>query len=863
MKKLLILIIFGLFAVTVLAQTPTVPSSVAVTCGDTAIITATGSTGTYVWFGDSLQNQLIGTGPTIYIVPFYDTTIYVGGTTLAAGSSITYNFTNCGISGRMGPTQTDVNTEYSGTNLDGDVTIVSQGIQQWIVPTTGYYEIEVAGAKGSLANGGPGAIVKGVVYLTAGDTLQILVGQKGLDVGSTYSSAGGGTFVAIGGSHTTAAPLIIAGGGGGVNTSYTLISNSYGSTSTSGSAGDSGGAGGTNGNGGAAATGSNAPGAGGGGFYTNGDSISGTRPVEGGAAFINGGNGGRGETSLGSFTGRPDGGFGGASGSANAAGGGGGCSGGGGGSGESGIDRASGGGGSYIDSTFMEISTSDGNYDGLATFNGTAIVDLAAYNTSDGYVNISLRNTSVTNLASVDITLLPIDDPIVSTPVHISVGDSVTLTASGSSGIYNWYADAAKTILVGTGPTFTTPVLTTNTSYYVEAVSGIPVRRFTNCGAIGYTGPDQADVNTAYAGTNLDGMVSVSTQGIQKWVVPYTDTYFIEASGAQGGHSNEHPYSGGLGALNRGEFSLTQGDTLYIIVGQNGESSNRIGGGGGGGGGASYIATTGNTPLLVAAGGGGADWNHNGYDAGSSLTTTSSAGSSVSGSNSGGNGAGFSHDAGGTEQYGGSSGGWVFWADAGGKSFISGGEGGSIEPTIPNDQNYPRQGMGGFGGGGAASNTVGGGGGGYAGGNGAPTSDSTAYGGVSFNDGSNQLNLGGANLGNGYVTIGSSIPYCESNLVEVEIITDVSIDDYSINNTQVYPNPVSDIVVIEIDNRESEHAQISVYDLIGKLIIEFPEEDLQQGANTFQYDMEFLSDGVYYLEIRIDMMRKLHKLIKE
>lgn len=58
---------------------------------------------------------------------------------------------------------------------------------------------------------------------------------------------------------------------------------------------------------------------------------------------------------------------------------------------------------------------------------------------------------------------------------------------------------------------------------------------FTNAGATGNQGPTQAQVNTAYAGTTLDGTVTINTQGIQEWTVPVTATYQIQAIGAGSG----------------------------------------------------------------------------------------------------------------------------------------------------------------------------------------------------------------------------------------------------------------------------------------------------------------------------------------
>ena len=141
------------------------------------------------------------------------------------GTSAT--FTNCGKTGINGPSQGDCNTAYSGSNLQNFVT-VNNGIQEWIVPQTRTYIIEVWGARGggrgySCTNGlsgtqclgASGARMKGEFNLTQGEILRIAVGQMGQDYSNYGGGGGGGTFVAKGNNHGSATPLIIAGGGGG------------------------------------------------------------------------------------------------------------------------------------------------------------------------------------------------------------------------------------------------------------------------------------------------------------------------------------------------------------------------------------------------------------------------------------------------------------------------------------------------------------------------------------------------------------------------------------------------------------------------------------------------------------------------
>lgn len=94
-------------------------------------------------------------------------------------------------------------------------------IQSYVVPASGRYVIEAAGAQGG-AGGGPGgkgARVKGTFNLTEGDVLQMVVGHQGTSGSTPHQPAGGGgggSFVWKG----ATARLMPAGGGGGGGGSF-------------------------------------------------------------------------------------------------------------------------------------------------------------------------------------------------------------------------------------------------------------------------------------------------------------------------------------------------------------------------------------------------------------------------------------------------------------------------------------------------------------------------------------------------------------------------------------------------------------------------------------------------------------------
>lgn len=268
-------------------------------------------------------------------------------------------------------------------------------------------------------------------------------------------------------------------------------------------------------------------------------------------------------------------------------------------------------------------------------------------------------------------------------------------------------------------------------------------------GATGRTGPTLTQAKTGATSTgditwkDNSTYFNVTATGIILWMVPATATYRIEVWGARGGNAAGNNYWGGYGARMRGDFSLTSGDIIKILVGQSGGASY------GGGGGGTFVATNSDTALIVAGGGNTqspwattivhASTGTSGVNGSVAYAGTNGSGGTASGSSAAG-GAGFTGN--GTNTSCGSS--------IAPLSFVNGGTGGQTCNSI-----------GGFGGGSASDGCcqgASGAGGGYSGG--AGCSSSSQYGGAggSYNNGTNQSNdnggVGTATLaGNGKVII--------------------------------------------------------------------------------------------------------------
>ena len=259
---------------------------------------------------------------------------------------------------------------------------------------------------------------------------------------------------------------------------------------------------------------------------------------------------------------------------------------------------------------------------------------------------------------------------------------------------------------------------------------------FTPGGATARFGPTLAQAKsgiTTDAGAtwmNNTTYFNVTATGIMLWMVPATGTYRIETWGARGGNITSNNYWGGYGSRMRGDFSLTSGDIIKILVGQSGGASY------GGGGGGTFVATNLDTPLIVSGGGNTlSPWSSTVSHA--PVTTSGLPGQNYS--NGGTNGGG-----GGTGPYGTASGGAGFTGNGASNgynaaplSFINGGTG---------NINGCGNSIGGFGGGSASDACYygqSGPGGGYSGGGAGSTSGCYGGAGGSYNAGTNQSNDAG------------------------------------------------------------------------------------------------------------------------
>ncbi len=355
--------------------------------------------------------------------------------------------------------------------------------------------------------------------------------------------------------------------------------------------------------------------------------------------------------------------------------------------------------------------------------------------------------------------------------------------------------------------------------FSVNLLNAQSAYKFSTAGATGNIGPTQTQLDSSYASSNLFGKVE-SNYGIQTFTVPVSGLYHIEARGAQGGGDGTTKF-GGKGVSMQGDFNFAAGTVLKILVGHQGSSGSGCYGGGGG----SFVTDILNTPLIIAGGGGGAGgvMGGNGIDASTGLNGTAG----VAGGSGGTNGSG------GTAINTNAGSGGGFYSDGTGsfympqcstnvgKSFLNGCEGGQFDFWLP----------GGFGGGGSGwdGNGNGGGGGGYSGGGTSGSSFSAGGGAGSYNSGTNQLNIAGANTGDGQIIITE---------ITTTGITALN-NNYQIN---LYPNPFTNKITV-ITNGE-ERATLQIVNALGAVV----HSEKMVNSKT-EIDLSEQASGIYFVKI--------------
>ncbi|RXF67056.1 PKD-like domain-containing protein [Arcticibacter tournemirensis] len=104
---------------------------------------------------------------------------------------------------------------------------------------------------------------------------------------------------------------------------------------------------------------------------------------------------------------------------------------------------------------------------GTLLFTGDSFTTPVLITSMTYYVQTTV-NGCTSQRTPVTVNVTPVPAAPIAQSATICSDNAVTLSATSPGGIYQWFDSASGGTLLGTGPVFTTPVLTTTTSYYVQ-----------------------------------------------------------------------------------------------------------------------------------------------------------------------------------------------------------------------------------------------------------------------------------------------------------------------------------------------------------------------------------------------------------
>ena len=156
-------------------------------------------------------------------------------------------------------------------------------------------------------------------------------------------------------------------------------------------------------------------------------------------------------------------------------------------------------------------------------------ITLSPTTTTTYYANSSSAGTYSSSCANVTVTVNSSSAaPTVSGTTALCGNGTTTLTASNSTAPYTWYSNANGTGVLSTGATYTTPVITANTTYYVggyatpTSSNTVGSLATTQAGGNGCTSGNMFDVTAGSCPININGFtVKPSVGGTMNVAVYY------------------------------------------------------------------------------------------------------------------------------------------------------------------------------------------------------------------------------------------------------------------------------------------------------------------------------------------------------
>lgn len=198
---------------------------------------------------------------------------------------------------------------------------------------------------------------------------------------------------------------------------------------------------------------------------------------------------------------------------------------------------------------------------GVALAEGLSYTTPALNVTTTYYIEVSRAGCANTKRIPVIVNVTPsLAVPVVALNQNVCAGSSATLLVSNPNALitYNWYTEAIGGSIIYSGSAFTTPILNTNTTYYVESklgncvsasrreiniiVNPIPANATITTSNVGINPGQTANLNAVtdpgntikWYANEINGSVLATGNDFTTPVLTSTTTYYVEVENASG-----------------------------------------------------------------------------------------------------------------------------------------------------------------------------------------------------------------------------------------------------------------------------------------------------------------------------------------
>ena len=83
------------------------------------------------------------------------------------------------------------------------------------------------------------------------------------------------------------------------------------------------------------------------------------------------------------------------------------------------------------------------------------------------------------------------------------------------------------------------------------------------------------------------------------------------------------------------------------------------------------------------------------------------------------------------------------------------------------------------------------------------------------------------------------------------LVSGIIAENQSFSIKKIFPNPVKDIVTVDVNTVGSGNIQVSLFNILGTEVKKFEPIYLSLGEQQFQLDLSILKHGIYILKVNM------------